>query len=66
VTISNECPGWTSNDAMIVAQHLAFLSSDYLSSEYKERIVDYMLPNTKPATPNPDILCNREIKFIFF
>jgi len=69
VTISNECP-WLddSNDAMIVAQHLGipFQAID-LSTEYKERIVDYMFAEYKVGrTPNPDILCNREIKFDVF
>ncbi|GHN01084.1 tRNA-specific 2-thiouridylase MnmA [Cytophagales bacterium WSM2-2] len=69
VTISNECP-WLddSNDAMIVAQHLGipFQAID-LSKEYKERIVDYMFAEYKAGrTPNPDILCNREIKFDIF
>jgi tRNA-uridine 2-sulfurtransferase len=69
VTISNECP-WLddSNDAMIVAQHLGipFQAID-LSKEYKERIVDYMFAEYKAGrTPNPDILCNREIKFDVF
>ena len=69
VTISNECP-WLddSNDAMIVAQHLGipFQAID-LSKEYKERIVDYMFGEYQHGrTPNPDILCNREIKFNVF
>lgn len=69
VTISNECP-WLddSNDAMIVAQHLSipFQAID-LSKEYKERIVDYMFAEYKAGrTPNPDVLCNREIKFDVF
>jgi len=69
VTISNECP-WIddSNDAMIVAQHLGipFQAID-LSKEYKERIVDYMFDEYKRGrTPNPDVLCNREIKFDIF
>lgn len=69
VTISNECP-WLddSNDAMIVAQHLGipFQAID-LSKEYKERIVDYMFAEYKAGrTPNPDVLCNREIKFDIF
>jgi tRNA-specific 2-thiouridylase len=38
-----------------------------LSKEYKERIVDYMFAEyQKGRTPNPDILCNREIKFDIF
>ena len=69
VTISNECP-WLddSNDAMIVAQHLGipFQAID-LSKEYKERIVDYMFAEYQSGrTPNPDVLCNREIKFDIF
>lgn len=69
VTISNECP-WLedSNDAMIVAQKLKipFQVVD-LSEQYKERIVDYMFDEyEKGRTPNPDILCNREIKFDVF
>lgn len=69
VTISNECP-WLddSNDAMIVAQHLGipFQAID-LSEEYKARIVDYMFREYQNGrTPNPDVLCNREIKFDVF
>lgn len=69
VTISKECP-WLddSNDAMIVAQHLGipFQAID-LSAEYKERIVDYMFAEyQRGRTPNPDVLCNREIKFDIF
>ncbi len=69
VTISTECP-WLddSNDAMIVAQHLGipFQAID-LSVEYKERIVDYMFAEyQRGRTPNPDVLCNREIKFDIF
>lgn len=69
VTISNECP-WLedSNDAMLVAEKLGipFQTVD-LSEEYKERIVDYMFREYKMGrTPNPDVLCNREIKFDVF
>ena len=69
VTISNECP-WLedSNDAMIVAEKLQipFQVVD-LSEQYKERIVDYMFDEyEKGRTPNPDVLCNREIKFDVF
>ncbi|MHB0756060.1 tRNA 2-thiouridine(34) synthase MnmA [Polaribacter sp. M15] len=69
VTISNECP-WLedSNDAMIVAEKLGipFQVVD-LSAQYKERIVDYMFDEySKGRTPNPDVLCNREIKFDVF
>lgn len=69
VTISDECP-WLedSNDAMIVAEKLGipFQTVD-LSEQYKERIVDYMFDEyEKGRTPNPDVLCNREIKFDVF
>lgn len=69
VTISNECP-WLedSNDAMIVANKLdiPFQTVD-LSEQYKERIVDYMFREYEMGrTPNPDVLCNREIKFDVF
>ena len=69
VTISNECP-WLedSNDAMLVAEKLGipFQVVD-LSEQYQERIVDYMFKEYELGrTPNPDILCNREIKFDVF
>jgi tRNA-uridine 2-sulfurtransferase len=38
-----------------------------LSREYQEKIVDYMFNEyEKGRTPNPDVLCNREIKFDVF
>ena len=69
VTISDECP-WLedSNDAMMVANKLGipFQTVD-LSEQYKERIVDYMFREYQMGrTPNPDVLCNREIKFDVF
>jgi tRNA-uridine 2-sulfurtransferase len=69
VTLSNDCP-WIddSNDALLVAEHLGipFQVLD-LSKEYKERIVDYMFSEYEAGrTPNPDVLCNREIKFDVF
>lgn len=69
VTISNECP-WLedSNDAVLVAEKLGipFQTVD-LSEAYKEKIVDYMFNEyEKGRTPNPDVLCNREIKFDVF
>ena len=69
VTISDECP-WLddSNDAMLVAEKLniPFQTVD-LSKEYKEKIIDYMFDEySKGNTPNPDILCNKEIKFDVF
>jgi tRNA-specific 2-thiouridylase len=69
VTISNECP-WIedSTDAMLVAEtlNIPFQAID-LSAEYQKRIVDYMFAEYSIGrTPNPDILCNREIKFDIF
>lgn len=69
VTLSDECP-WIddSNDALLVANKLGipFQVID-LSKEYKERIVDYMFDEYAAGrTPNPDVLCNREIKFDVF
>lgn len=69
VTLSEECP-WLddSNDAMLVADKLniPFQTVD-LSEEYKSRIVDYMFNEYESGrTPNPDVLCNREIKFDVF
>ena len=38
-----------------------------LSVEYRARVVDYMFSEyEKGRTPNPDVLCNREIKFDAF
>jgi len=69
VTISDDCP-WLddSNDALLVAQKLGipFQTVD-LSAPYKKRIIDYMFKEYQLGrTPNPDILCNREIKFDIF
>ena len=69
VTLSSECP-WLedSNDAMLVAEKIGipFQTVD-LSKEYKSRIVDYMFKEYSIGrTPNPDVLCNREIKFDLF
>jgi len=69
VIIDEECP-WIedSNDALQVSEILGipFQVIDF-SKEYKNRIVDYMFKEYKDGrTPNPDILCNREIKFDLF
>ncbi len=69
VTLEDECP-WIddSRDAMMVAEQLGipFQVID-LSDVYKERIVDYMFHEYEQGrTPNPDVLCNREIKFDIF
>jgi len=69
VTISKECP-WVedSTDAMAVAEILGIpYQTIDLSEDYKERIVDYMFAEyQRGRTPNPDVLCNREIKFDIF
>lgn len=69
VVTSGSCP-WIddSADALAVA---GLLGIPYyvidLSKEYKARIVDYMFSEyEKGRTPNPDVLCNREIKFDAF
>lgn len=69
VTINNEC-AWVddSRDALLTAEHLGipFQTIDF-SHEYKQRIVDYMFSEYEAGrTPNPDVLCNREIKFDLF
>ena len=69
VILEDECP-WVedSADALLIADKLGipFQTID-LSEVYKERIVDYMFNEYKKGrTPNPDVLCNREIKFDIF
>ena len=69
VTISKDCP-WLedSYDAMLVCEKLSipFQVID-LSNDYKNKIVDYMFSEYKKGnTPNPDILCNRDINFDLF
>lgn len=69
VTLDNEC-AWIddSHDALLVAEKLniPFHVVD-LSAAYFERIVKYMFAEYEIGrTPNPDVLCNREIKFDVF
>ena len=55
-------------DAMRVAAHLdiPFLECD-AEIEYKKSVADYMIEEYKKGrTPNPDVMCNREIKFGVF
>jgi len=52
-------------DAMRVAAHLGIplLTWDF-EKEYKEGVADYMIAEYKAGrTPNPDVMCNREVKF---
>jgi tRNA-specific 2-thiouridylase len=52
-------------DAMRVAAHLSipFITLD-LEKEYKEEVVDYMISEYKKGrTPNPDVMCNKYVKF---
>lgn len=68
-TLSGECPY---EDDLLIAELVArklgieFHSVD-LSERYRERVVEYMFSEyEKGRTPNPDVLCNREIKFDAF
>ncbi|MEG2758517.1 MAG: asparagine synthase-related protein, partial [Rikenellaceae bacterium] len=68
-TITSEC-SWEDDRqfAEMVARRLdiPFYFVD-LSEEYRSRVVDYMFDEyAKGRTPNPDVLCNREIKFDAF
>jgi len=52
-------------DAMRVAAHLGipFVTLD-LEKEYKENVADYMIEEYKKGrTPNPDVMCNKNVKF---
>ncbi|MCY4161205.1 MAG: tRNA 2-thiouridine(34) synthase MnmA [Flavobacteriaceae bacterium] len=69
MTLSNQCP-WLedSYDAMMVADKLSipFHTIDF-SVEYQSRVIDYMFEEYRRGrTPNPDVICNREIKFDLF
>ena len=68
-TLSGDCPY---EDDMLIAELVArklnieFHAVD-LSDQYRERVVDYLFSEyQKGRTPNPDVLCNREIKFDAF
>ena len=68
-TLEGDCP-WYDDQvfAELVAKRLdiPFRFVD-LSEEYKRRVVDYMFSEYEQGrTPNPDVLCNREIKFDVF
>jgi len=68
-TLAGDCP-W--NDDLIFAELVArklnipLLTVDF-SEEYRNRVVDYMFAEyERGRTPNPDVLCNREVKFDLF
>ena len=68
-TITSRCT-WE-DDAMIAKMVAKKLDIPFhivdLSKDYKQRVVDYMFAEySKGRTPNPDVLCNREIKFDIF
>lgn len=68
-TLSGDCP-WEDDKliAELVARKLEipFHSIDF-SEQYRKRVVDYMFSEYEQGrTPNPDVLCNREIKFDLF
>jgi tRNA-specific 2-thiouridylase len=64
-----QCP-WKEDyqDAKRVAVQLDIPFKMYdFETEYRQRVVDYMLDGYKAGiTPNPDIMCNQEIKFKLF
>lgn len=67
--IQGDCP-WEQDqeDAKAVADHLGieFLSYNF-ERQYRERVIEYFFSEYKAGrTPNPDILCNSEIKFNLF
>jgi tRNA-specific 2-thiouridylase len=68
-TLAGDCP-W--NDDLIFAELVArkldipLVTVDF-SEEYRKRVVDYMFGEYQAGrTPNPDVLCNREVKFDLF
>lgn len=68
-TITSSCT-WE-EDALIAEMVAKKLDIPFhivdLSSEYKRKVVDYMFAEYQSGrTPNPDVLCNREIKFDTF
>lgn len=68
-TLEGDCP-WHDDRlfAELVARKLDIeLHVVDLSEEYRHRVVDYMFAEyERGRTPNPDVLCNREIKFDVF
>ncbi len=69
INVIGDCP-WQqdADDARAVADRLGIpFTIVNLMDEYRERIVDYLVAGYRGGvTPNPDVLCNREIKFGVF
>jgi tRNA-specific 2-thiouridylase len=64
----DNCQEKDSEDARRVAEHLniPFYVWDF-EKDYKAKVVDYMIDGYKKGlTPNPDVMCNKEIKFGLF
>ncbi|MCX6788541.1 MAG: tRNA 2-thiouridine(34) synthase MnmA [bacterium] len=62
------CAERDAEDARRVAEHIGipFYVFDF-EKEYKKKVVDYMIEGYRTGlTPNPDVMCNREIKFGLF
>src|SRR3984885_4633314 len=62
------CAERDAEDARRVAEHIgiSFYVWDF-EAEYKQRVVEYMIEGYRAGiTPNPDVMCNREIKFGLF
>lgn len=68
-TLYGDCP-WKDDlvFAQLVARKIGIpLHTVDLSEQYRQRVVDYMFEEyQRGRTPNPDVLCNREIKFDLF
>jgi tRNA-uridine 2-sulfurtransferase len=68
-TLAGDCP-WKDDQllAEMVARKLGIpLHTVDFSEEYRQRVVDYMFAEYQAGrTPNPDVLCNREVKFDLF
>ncbi len=68
-TLAGDCP-W--NDDLVFAELVARklgipMHTIDFSDEYRKRVVDYMFREYQQGrTPNPDVLCNREVKFDLF
>ena len=67
--IQSDCP-WEQDqaDAEAVCKHLdiPFRSFNF-EKQYRERVVEYFFSEYKAGrTPNPDVMCNKEIKFKLF